>query len=141
MWATRPLRTSKRPGRRCTRNVGGPGTALRRSVATGTILVMRRLLQLGTLLLLLATVVAPLSECFDRWDAPGISNDVEFAVFVSILGLCLVLLVGKLIATLALVVQLVLLPDLAPGEAPPASQTNSLLSFFVLPLSPPPLRI
>ena|ERR1035437_8553740 len=127
------------------RKPGGPGTALRRSGATGTILVMRgvmrRLLQLGTLLLLLATVVAPLSECLDRWDAPGISNDVEFAVFVSILGLCLVLLVGKLIATLALVVQLVLLPDLAPGEAPPASQTNSLLSFFVLPLSPPPLRI
>jgi len=65
---------------------------------------VRRLLQLGTCILLLVALVAPIAECFDCWDAPGVSNDVEFAVFSLILGLCLVLLVSRLVATVALVV-------------------------------------
>ena len=65
---------------------------------------MRRLLQLGTCILLLVALVAPIAECFDCWDAPGVSNDVEFAVFSLILALCLVLLVSRLIAFLALLV-------------------------------------
>ena len=48
---------------------------------------MRRLLQFGTLFFVLVTFLAPLAECFDRWDAPGIGNDTEFAVFFLIFAL------------------------------------------------------
>jgi len=44
------------------------------------------------------TFLAPLMECFDRWDAPGLSNDTEFGLFTLIFALCLVLLVCMLIA-------------------------------------------
>ena len=102
---------------------------------------MRRLLQLGTLLLLVATIAAPISEWFDRWDAPGISNDVEFAVFALILTLCLVLLVSKLVAALAMVIRLILLPDFQRAEEATVAQGTSLLDLFVPSQSPPPLRI
>jgi hypothetical protein len=102
---------------------------------------MRRLLQFGTFLLLIATIAAPISEWFDRWDAPGISNDVEFAVFALILTLCLVLLVSKLVAALALVIRLALLPDFQRAEEAAVARRNSLLDIFVPPMSPPPLRI
>lgn len=71
---------------------------------------MRRLLQFGTLLFLLVTFLAPLTECFDRWDVPGISNDTEFAVFAFIFALCLVLVVCVLISARSLLVDLVLEP-------------------------------
>jgi hypothetical protein len=68
---------------------------------------MRRLLQLGALLITLTICYAPLAEFFDRWDAPGLFNDTEFMIFALILVLCLVLLVSKLIATVALIISLV----------------------------------
>src|SRR5882757_8634951 len=102
---------------------------------------MRRLLQFGTVLFLLATFLAPLTECFDRWDLPGISNDMEFAVFALVFALCLVLVVCLLIAARSLlgnfvlgcVVQLPLAERLPIGE-------RLLVSIFI----PPrllPLRI
>jgi hypothetical protein len=69
---------------------------------------VRRLLQFGTLLFLLVTFLAPLTECFDRWDAPGISNDTEFAVFALVFTMCLVLVVCLLIAARSLIRNLVL---------------------------------
>jgi hypothetical protein len=45
-------------------------------------------------------------ECFDRWDAPGLSNDTEFGVFALIFALCLVLLVCMLIAARSMLVKL-----------------------------------
>jgi hypothetical protein len=102
---------------------------------------MRRLLQLGTLFLLLATFLTPLSECFDRWDPPGISNDVEFALFALILTLCLVLLVGKLVSALALVFRFVLISRFRQSDPPMATCGRGAIAFFVPPLSPPPLRI
>lgn len=102
---------------------------------------MRRLLQLGTLLLLLVTFVTPLSEFFDRWDPPGISNDIEFAVFVFVLALCLVLLVSRMIAVLALLIRLATQPHRALAEHAVIAHGVSPLAFFVPPLSPPPLRI
>lgn len=63
---------------------------------------MRRLLQIGTLLFLAVTFVTPVLEWFDRWDASGLGNDTEFAVFVFCLGLCLVLVLMKLLSGLAL---------------------------------------
>lgn len=68
---------------------------------------MRRLLLFGTFFFVLVTFFAPLAECFDRWDPPGVSNDTEFAVFALIFILCLVLLVSKPIFTLASLVSLV----------------------------------
>jgi len=63
---------------------------------------MRRMLQIGTWVLLLVMFLSPLAECFDRWDAPGISNDTEFAVFTLIFALCLVLVVCVLLAARSL---------------------------------------
>jgi hypothetical protein len=69
---------------------------------------MRRLLQIGTYLFLLVIFLAPLADYFDRWDAPGISNDTEFSVFALVLALCLVLIVCLLIAARSLLLNLVL---------------------------------
>jgi hypothetical protein len=69
---------------------------------------MRRLLQIGTFLFLLVIFEAPIAECFDRWDTPGLSNDTEFGVFALVLGLCLVLVVCWFIAARSLIRNLVL---------------------------------
>jgi hypothetical protein len=63
---------------------------------------MKRLLQVGTWLFLLVMFLSPLAECFDRWDAPGISSDTEFAVFALVFALCLVLVVCLLVAARSL---------------------------------------
>ena len=67
---------------------------------------MRRLLQFGAVMMLIAAFF-PLFELFDRWDAPGISNDTEFGVLALVLALCLVLAV-LLIAARSLIRNLVL---------------------------------
>lgn len=69
---------------------------------------MRRLLQFGTSLFLMATLLAPLVECFDGWDDPGLANDTEFGLFALALVLCLVLVVCMLIAARCLRNELVL---------------------------------
>ena len=102
---------------------------------------MRRLLQFGCVLLLLVTFVTPLSEWFDRWDAPGLSNDAEFAIFALVLTLCLVLLVSRLVSVMALRMRLIAEPYLARAEAWDTTATHSPFAICVPPLSPPPLRI
>ena len=101
---------------------------------------MRRLLQFATLFFVLVTLFAPLAECFDRWDPPGISNDTEFALFALLFMLCLVLLVSKLLSVLALVVNLVSLRHFQASETLKAVGATTLPIFVPL-LSPPPLRI
>jgi hypothetical protein len=102
---------------------------------------MRRLLQFGTFFLVLVALFAPLAECFDHWDPPGVSNDTEFAVFALIFMLCLVLLVSKLISALASLVSLVPFPNLQPSEQPGVSGAHRTLAIFVPPFNSPPLRI
>ncbi len=63
---------------------------------------MRRLLQLGTLILLAVTLLVPLFESFDRWDSPGLGNDTEFHLFAIVLFLALVLLLCRLLVRAAL---------------------------------------
>lgn len=92
-------------------------------------------------MLLLATFVTPLMEYFDRWDLPGIANDTEFAVFVLILTLCLVLLVSRLLSALALLIHLVAQPHRPQPELSHATPAHRLIAFFIPPPSPPPLRI
>jgi hypothetical protein len=101
---------------------------------------MRRLIQIGTLLMLIASFV-PLLEWFDRWDAPGLSNDTEYAVFALVLMICLVLLVGRLISSRALALRLVMSsmvwrPDRADGIP-----NEPVGLFAVPPLLLLPLRI
>lgn len=101
---------------------------------------MRRLLQCGTLLFLLVIVIAPLSELFDRWDAPGLTNDAEFSVFVLAFVLCLLLVLMQLVSAAAtripFAVERLRIDDLS--DSPPSFARSE---FPVLPVSPPPLRI
>lgn len=62
---------------------------------------MRRLLQFGTITSILVAFLTPLSEYFDRWDAPGLGNDTEIGLFCLVLFICLVLLVCTVLASLA----------------------------------------
>lgn len=90
---------------------------------------------------MLTTFLAPLAECFDRWDLPGIGNDTEFAVCALIVSLCLVLLVSKLIAAFALLVSLVSIRFLRKSSQLNTIATFSILEIFIPPRSAPPLRI
>lgn len=103
---------------------------------------VRRLFQLGALLLLAVAFAAPVVECFDRWDAPGIANDTEFSLFAFVALLCLTLIVCRLLKALTLQVRLISLPY-SPQPAAPSGvmQGGSAPDFFVPPLSSPPLRI
>jgi hypothetical protein len=101
---------------------------------------VRRLLQFGMVLLLLALFM-PLQEVFDRWDAPGLSNDTEFTFFALVLTICLVLVVCKLIALVALELGLVSVGILPRADAPMHSEAGHSVIFLGPPLSLVPLRI
>ena len=90
---------------------------------------------------MLATFLAPLAECFDRWDLPGIGNDTEFAVCALIVSLCLVLLVSELVAARALVVNLLSLPCVRQAAQVRAIATFRILKIFIPPRSAATLRI
>jgi hypothetical protein len=92
-------------------------------------------------MLLLAAFVTPMVELFDRWDPPGPSNDTELAVFALVLGLCLVLIVCKLVASLAGRVFLTSTRQPTPDRGATLRELQAPHSIFVPPLSPPPLRI
>ncbi len=92
-------------------------------------------------MLLLAAFVTPLLEFFDRWDSPGLSNDTEFAIFLLILGLTLVLLVSRLLAALALVFRLAKQHYRLRPERTVVARASSFDDLFIQPHSPPPLRI
>lgn len=99
---------------------------------------MKRLFQFGTILFLWVTVCAPLAEYFDRWDAPGLTNDIEFPLFLTALLAALALAVSHLIAVFVLARQRManfnglliepLFPEFLPRE-------------IAVPLHAPPLRI
>lgn len=69
---------------------------------------MRRILQFGALILVLTTVLTPVSEMLDRWDPPGLAHDTEMHLFAAVLMLGLALLVARLVSsTLPLLLALV----------------------------------
>lgn len=101
---------------------------------------MRRILQLAVSLLILLPLLWPITEFFDRWDAPGLDNDIEIALFSVLFLLCLVLLMTKLLSRLKPVRgQLSRVPAAGDGI------TQSILSGFtalgVVPHASPPLQI
>ena len=101
---------------------------------------VKRLLQLGFLLLMVATFAPPIGECFDRWDAPGLSNDTEFALFLVVLLICLVLVVAMLVALGALKRQFV--SRLVPLRMVSLIESSVwVMPSRVPPHSTPPLRI
>ncbi|GAC1362287.1 MAG: hypothetical protein NVSMB3_10500 [Acidobacteriaceae bacterium] len=101
---------------------------------------MRRLIQIGVSLLFIVAFITPLAEIFDRWDPPGLDNDTEFALFAIVFALCLILLVCKLISSLAAMAYRVALPDSPPPPA--ASRAFSNVFDIIVPAhSSPPLRI
>jgi hypothetical protein len=102
---------------------------------------MKRLLQLGTWLILLVTLLAPISECFDRWDAPGLGNDSEFALFVLVLSLVFVLLISKLISAVCLAFGLVVSAFHSGESGPSLAAAESEQAFVIPPLRLSPLRI
>ena len=117
---------------------GAPAEAARGFDYTG---LVRRLLQLGVLLLSVAAVLTPLVEWFDRWDPPvSPMTDTEFSVFGLILVLCLILLVSRLLAVLRKVVMSTtfFLPWRGDGLRREGSFAGA---GFVIPHSSPPLRI
>ncbi len=102
---------------------------------------MKRLLQIGLVLLSLTVVFAPLLEFFDRWDPAGsLMNDTELATFGVVLLLGLVLLICKVVATLDRLGarRSVFRPQPDPFMAP---LRPVLRIFVVVPHSSPPLRI
>ena len=101
---------------------------------------VKRLLQFGTLMLLLAAFLTPLVEFFDQWDSPGLDNDTEMALFAFIFALCLVLLVCKLTAALATLISLILMPHLCQTRSSPLQQSR-IFSTLILSETSPPLRI
>ena len=89
---------------------------------------------------MIATFVAPLAECFDRWDAPGLDNDTEFALFLFVFLLCLVLVVAMLVAMGALERQCA--SRIVVFRATPAMERwHSVMRSPVSPHTSPPLRI
>ncbi len=92
-------------------------------------------------MLILAAFVTPVMELFDRWDPPGPSNDTELAVFGLILGLCLVLIVCKLVASLTGQVFLTSTRRRTPERGTTPRENQAPNNIFIPPLSPPPLRI
>ena len=91
-------------------------------------------------MLLLAAFIAPLVELVDRWDPPGPSNDTEMAVFGLMFALCLVLIVCKLTAALATLINLVLVLGPRQSRRSPGREARPFLSSIVPQISPP-LRI
>ncbi len=98
------------------------------------------MLQLGFLLMMVVTFVTPLAECFDRWDAPGLGNDTEFALFLVVFLLCLVLVVAMLVALRALERQSVLRLLLMRAKSF-ITRLVRVLSLAIVPHDSPPLRI
>ncbi len=101
---------------------------------------VRRLLQFASLLFLLTMLLAPLAECFDAWDPPGLADDTEFAVFGFALILCLVLLVCRFIASLALEFDLAESSKVFRGVCSFHASDRALPPLFIPPLRSP-LRI
>ena len=99
------------------------------------------MLQFGTYLLMMIALIVPISEWFDRWDAPGLSNDVEFAVFSLILGLCLVLLVSRLIAAMELLIEQFSVWHVQTRQLSFADDAFSTFAVILPPRNAPPLRI
>jgi hypothetical protein len=102
---------------------------------------MRRLLQFGTVMLLITAFIVPLMEFFDHWDAPGLSNDTEYAIYALVFAICLVVLVCKLISSGALKFGVISCRVFLRNDRAKPVETGQTLIFAIPPLFVLPLRI
>ena len=102
---------------------------------------VRRLFQLGTMLLLLTVFLAPVFEFFDRWDAPGLNNDVEMAVFSVVLLLSLLLAACTLIRRFTEPSKEDRVPIVWPDEVPAFHLEDAFTSKLIVPPISAPLRL
>ena len=102
---------------------------------------MRRVLQLATVVLLLACFIAPISEFFDQWDLEGLTNDTELGVVALIFVLCLVALVSELIAMGSFRFDFCTVNLVRTQNCRKQSESNQSFIFLVPPLFSLPLRI
>jgi hypothetical protein len=101
---------------------------------------MKRLFQFGAILMLIGAFY-PLLELFDRWDAPGLSNDTEYAVYALLFAICLVLLLCKLISSGALKLSFVSWRVFLRDERVRPVEAGITCIFAIPPLLVLPLRI
>jgi hypothetical protein len=101
---------------------------------------MRRLFQFGAVMMLIGAFY-PLLELFDRWDAPGLSNDTEFKVYAFLFAICFVLLLCKLISSGALNFTFVSWRVFLRDERVSPIEAGHTFIFAVPPLFVLPLRI
>jgi hypothetical protein len=101
---------------------------------------MRRLFQFGAVMMLIGAFY-PLLELFDRWDAPGLSNDTEFRVYAFLFAICLVLLLCKLISSGALKFGLISWRVFLRDKRVRPIEVGETFLFAVPPLFVLPLRI
>lgn len=92
-------------------------------------------------MLLLSVVLTPVFECFDRWDAPGLGCDTEFAVFAILVIVCLLLAVCKLLRERAYETDFEELPAEFVDRSAAAPLRLQRLALVVIPSVSPPLRI
>lgn len=83
----------------------------------------------------------PLLELFDRWDAPGFSNDTEFRVYALLFAICLVILLCRLISSGALKFSFVILRAFLRDEPMRPVEAGYTFIFSIPPLLVLPLRI
>lgn len=101
---------------------------------------MKRVFQFGAVLMLIGAFY-PLLELFDRWDAPGFSNDTEFRVYALLFAICLVILLCKLISSGALRFNFVSVRVFLRDERAEPVEAGHTSIFAVPPLFVLPLRI
>lgn len=101
---------------------------------------MRRLFQFGAVIMLIGAFI-PLLELFDRWDAPGLSNDTEYAVYALVFAICLVLLVCKLISSGALKIGFISCRVFLRDDRVKPVEAGHIFFFTIPPLFILPLRI
>ena len=101
---------------------------------------MKRLFQFGAVMMLIGAFY-PLLELFDRWDAPGFSNDTEFKMYALLFAICLVILLCKLISSGALKFALISLRVFLRGESVRPAEASHTFIFTIPPLFDLPLRI
>jgi hypothetical protein len=101
---------------------------------------MKRLFQFGAVMMMIGALY-PLLELFDRWDAPGLSNDTEFRVYALLFAICLVVLLCKLISSCALKFGFVSWRVFLCEEQAKPVEAEHTFVFAIPPLFVLPLRI
>jgi hypothetical protein len=91
--------------------------------------------------MLLIAAFIPLLEFFDHWDAPGLSNDTEYAIYAFVFAICLVLVVCNLISSGALKFGFVSWRVFLRDERAKPVEAGHVSIFVVPPLLILPLRI